>query len=343
MRSFLRIVLLLLLLPGALGAAITPAAYRESLAGIDGRLRSGDLAGAQAAARRLAAERIVYGKETLEPDLSLLQPLAEARDAKAARALAPRLARLIAALDRRLGGAAGKSAAPDARLLADLRAREALSAIPKDKILPTAGSGLLDVLSELFAPVKRWLDDVWEHVKKWLENLFPEQPQRKSFLDRLLDLPLAVTVLVVALAAAGIWLAVRALRNRRRARVDAGRPDAAPPPAADDDPLSREAGEWERYARELAESGRRREAVRAWYHAVLVALFRGGALHYRKGRTNWEYVSSLAPGYAWRGGFAELTRCFEREWYGRDTSAPEALEEAAELAHGVLGALREAA
>ena len=58
----------------------------------------------------------------------------------------------------------------------------------------------------------------------------------------------------------------------------------------DADPLSREQDEWEKYAAELAAAGRLREAIRAWYHAVLVGLFRAGLLHHHKGRTNWEYV-----------------------------------------------------
>jgi hypothetical protein len=336
-------LLALLVVPAALGATtISPEAYRGRLAAIDDRLRAGDWVGARDAASRLTADRVAFGTETLEPDLSVLQPLANARDVRAARSVSPRLARLVAALDARLEPRPERADRTDPKLLDEIRVREAVADLPKGRETAADGVDPLDVLYDVLDPVRRWTDDLWTRLKDGWKRLFPDAEPRKGLLDRLLNLPVTVTVLVVALALAGGWLAARALRQRRRRREPA--PAAAsPPPAADDDPLSREASEWERYARELAAAGRRREAVRAWYHAVLVALFRTGALHYRKGRTNWEYVSALAPGYAWRPRFLEITRCFEREWYGRDSSTPEALDEAEGLARGLLGALREAA
>lgn len=337
-------LLALLLLPAALSAeTISPGAYRERLVAIDGSLRAGDWTSARDAARRLTADRIAFGKESLQPDLSVLQPLADAEDAGDARAVSPRLARLVAALADQGGGSPkSQDERPDPKLLEKARSREALTALPQGKITPDDQVNVLDVLSEVLDPVRRWFDDLWEHLKDWWRQLFPEAKPNQGLLDRLLNLPMTVILLVVALAVVGGWLAVRVLRERRRRRKPA--PEAAaPPPAADDDPLSREVNEWERYAGELAAAGRRREAVRAWYHAVLVSLFRSGVLHYRKGRTNWEYVAALAAGFGWRSCFVDLTRCFEREWYGRDSSTPEALDEAAGLAGSLLGALREAA
>jgi hypothetical protein len=335
---------LLLFLPAALAAAtISPSAYRERLVAIDGSLRAGDWVSARDAASRLAADRVAFGQEALEPDLSVLQPLAGAKDAHAARAVAPRLARLVAALDAQ-GGRPPRSRNEPAspKLLEEARARDALAALPQGKVTPDDQVNVLDVLSEVLDPVRRWFDDLWQRLKNWWRQLFPAARPNQGLLDRLLNLPLTVILLVVSLALAGGWLAVRAARQRRRRQASV--PDAAaPPPAADEDPLSREVNEWERYAGELAAAGRRREAVRAWYHAVLVSLFRGGVLHYRKGRTNWEYVAALAPGFGWRSRFVDLTRCFEREWYGRDQSTPEALAEAGGLAAGLLGALREEA
>jgi len=345
--GFVRVsaALALLLLPAVLSAAtLSPGTYRERLAAIDGSLRAGDWVSARDAARRLAADRIAFGKESLQPDLSVLQPLADAETADDARTVSPRLARLVAALAAQGGGAPQdhQDERPAPKLLEEARAREALTALPQGKITPDDQVNVLDVLDEVLDPVRRWFDDLWERLKSWWRQLFPEAKPNEGLLDRLLNLPITVVLLVVALAVVGGWLAVRVLRQRRR-RGKAAPEQAAPPPAADDDPLSREVNEWERYAGELAAAGRRREAVRAWYHAVLVSLFRSGVLHYRKGRTNWEYVAALAAGFGWRSRFIDLTRCFEREWYGRDHSTPEALDEAAGLAGSLLGALREAA
>ena len=90
-----------------------------------------------------------------------------------------------------------------------------------------------------------------------------------------------MTALVAAIALVLTVAAVRSMRRRDAAEERGEAGEAAP--ERDEDPLSREAAEWERYAGELAAAGRRREAIRAWYHAVLVALFRAGRLHHQRG------------------------------------------------------------
>ena len=71
-------------------------------------------------------------------------------------------------------------------------------------------------------------------------------------------------------------------------------------------------------------------------HAVLVSLCGASILHFRRGRTNWEYVATLAPAIPWRRGFIDLTQRFEHEWYGTDESTPEALEECQRRARAIL-------
>ena len=72
----------------------------------------------------------------------------------------------------------------------------------------------------------------------------------------------------------------------------------------------------------------------------LVCLFQRGLLHYQKGRTNWEYASRLPPETAWRPTFLDLTRLFDREWYGRPSSDAEAVRECSRSAREILGAVR---
>ena len=329
---------LLLLLSGALAAeTISAGAYRDRLAGIQHRLQSGDWIGARQLSRRLLEDRIALGKERVEPDSSVLRPLARARNLEEARAAAPGLSQLLAALPAE-GEAPRAAGRPDGKLLEEVRRKEALADLPEGGGLPAVeDGGIAAALAEFLRPMFEALGDLLDRFLDWLWDLLFERSGAPGLVG--LD-STVVTALVVVLALLTVWILFRVVRNRRRGAAAAVAEGPAPlPPAADDDPLSREANEWERYARELAAAGRAREAIRAWYHAVLVALYRGGSLHYRKGRTNWEYVSTVPPGTTWRSGFVELTRHFEREWYGRDRSDPEALREAEEMALGLLSAV----
>ncbi len=336
-------------------AQISVGDYRQRLLGLKGQLDAGDWVGARLAARALLGDRVHVpstgaGGEEIAPDASLLGPIARATNLLTARgpggANSRRLAHLIAALSRlnpsgdSPGGTQAAGSRDDAQArLERLRAKEKLADLPGGGALPRPKppEGALDALGEFFEPLSRALRTLGRKILDWLERLFKaKKPSAGS--GAVSNLSIAITLLIALGLAGGVMLYVR----RPRAPSDAGGALEAPtPPAADDDPLSREVAEWERYARQLEQAGRTREAVRAWYHAVLVALYRTGFVHYRRGRTNWEYVSSLSPALDVRPGFADLTRRFEREWYGREASAPEALAAAAELAARLLGAVRE--
>ncbi|HVG10645.1 MAG TPA: DUF4129 domain-containing protein [Thermoanaerobaculia bacterium] len=331
----------LFLLPTALaGETISPAAYRDRLQGIQGSLRANDWVRAKTVARGLLEDRIAFGKDEIETDRSVLGPIANAATPAAARAAAPALSQLVTALSMEEDG--GKPPAPDPKLLEKVRAREALAALPQGGKLPEVqDGGLFAALTEFLEPIAEAISGFFEKIWDWLLDLLLSG---RSSGESGIGLNLvAVTVLVVVLALVLGWVGWRVLRSRRHGAAPAVAGPAPLPPSADDDPLSREANEWERYARELAAAGRAREAIRAWYHAVLVAFYRAGTLHYRKGRTNWEYVSAVPPGTAWRSRFVEITRHFEREWYGRDRSTPEALRESEEMALSLLSAVRERA
>jgi hypothetical protein len=335
----------------AYGAKISVSEYRERLVGIRARLDVGDWVGAGLASRELLGERVALppaggsGGEEIATDASLLGPIAHAKSLAAARgpggANVRRLNRLVAEVAAE--GAGGAAPPPAGSIGADrarlerLRARDKLADLPGGGAMPRVKEpeGALDALTDFFAPLTRVLGAIGRKILDWLDRMFEAKKAKNDGTVSTLAIGIAV---LIALGLAGA--AILYVRRRKKLGV-AGTPAEAPaPPAADDDPLSREVGEWERYARELERAGRTREAVRAWYHAVLVALYRTGFVHYRRGRTNWEYVASLAPSLPVRSGFADLTRRFEREWYGRDESDSEALAAAAEVAGGLLGAVR---
>ena len=336
----LRLLAILFLLPGMLPAeVISPSGYRARLEGIQDRLRANDWVGARTEARGLLEDRVAFGGEQVEPDRSVLAPIANAANAEAARASAPALNQLVTAMSEDHGS---NAPAPDPKLLEEIRTREALAELPQGGKLPEVDDGgIFAALSDFLKPIFKAIGDFFDKLWEWLLDLL--FANRGSGGDKVGLNLLVVTVLVVGLALVLGWVGWRVLRRRRRGAAPAVSGPAPLPPSADDDPLSRETSEWERYARELAAAGRAREAIRAWYHAVLVALYRGGTLHYRKGRTNWEYVSAVPAGTTWRSRFVEMTRHFEREWYGRDQSTAEALRESEDMAQTLLSAVRERA
>lgn len=183
-----------------------------------------------------------------------------------------------------------------------------------------------------------WL---WKKLKqflKWLVDLLPRR--RNAFGQPTAGLHWIVWAVVGAIVLIILYLAFDVLR-RSRARGPAEVETSTPIGSnQDEDPLSRGATEWERYAGELANAQRYREAIRAWYHAVLVTCYAAGILHFRKGRTNWEYIASLAPSLEWRPDAIELTRRFEQEWYGALHSTRDAYDACSDLAQSVLDALR---
>ena len=335
----------------AQAAAISVGEYRARLAAIGAQLGAGDWVGAGLGSRELLGERVAVagpsGGESIATDASLLGPISRATNLAEARGPAGANVRRLNRLLKDLAELAAaddvsppptSSIADDKALLERLRAREKLADLSAGGALPRAKTpdGALEALTDFFEPLTRVLRSIGRKILDWLERIFTSLNKPKGD-GAVSNLSIAITV-IIALALAGG--AILFVRRQRRTGVAAVSGEAPPPPAADDDPLSREVSEWERYARELERAGRAREAVRAWYHAVLVALYRTGFVHYRRGRTNWEYVSSLAPTLPVRSGFADLTRRFEREWYGRDESDPEALAAAAEVAGNLLGAVR---
>lgn len=315
-------------------APVSLAEYVAALDAVRAHLEGGRLEQARAAASDLRGRVIAWGDETLAPDTSVLGAVVGVRNSSDARRAARRLRRLLAAL----GSAPGP--APPTQARTDLLARVA----PADDIRKGGDVPRLRVepltfpqrVEQALLAVADWIGALLRKIREWLSALRPRMPEehRDPGGTAVAAIGFAVGVIVA--------LAVLVLRARRRRVPPAPEAESTRTLSSrrDDDPLSREASGWEERARELAAARRWREAVRAWYHAVLVALFQAGLLHHQKGRTNWEYVARVDPRLGWRPGFEALTRLFDREWYGRRTSDSAALADCVREAQSILSAVR---
>ena len=310
-------------------------AYVNELDQLADRLATGDAAEGRRRASKLLGVRVDFEGQVLAPDASVLGPLAVLDSPADAQRQGPR----VRALARRLRETGSLEAAETERpeRLARLATRETVQKGGEVGRLELKPLTLPQQITMALTDTAAWVADVIDRLWKWLSRLWPRRSRTAAGdFGATADVIAIVVALVVV---GGALLAYRALR-RRGGGVEPVESKALEGSVLDDDPLSREAGEWERFALELAAAGRTREAIRAWYHAVLVTLFRAGTLHYEKGRTNWEYVSGLGPEHDWRPSFIDMTRWFDQEWYGRERASPDALRESASAARRILRALR---
>jgi hypothetical protein len=317
-----RLAALLMVLTFASGAAAATSSlseYRRELQAILTALDANKLDDAQRAARRLNGVTINAGGVVFKADASILQPIENASTIADVEPQKRRVkALLVATADANTGDIS--RAAPDHQLLDKLRKEEDVVLPPKDGQIEDGGV----LNSSIFKTIAGWLGDALQWIFKqlgklldWLAKMLPSRTPGGGMGN-------GVTYVLVAAAVAVALLVLRAYwKSRKFKSAPHTESSGAPAPSKDADPLSRDSDEWQEYALHLASIGRYREAIRAWYHAALVLLFRSGNLNYRKGRTNWEYCYSLSQDIPWRRRFLELTGAFEVEWYGRETSTPD--------------------
>jgi hypothetical protein len=306
--------------------------YALALETVQRRVEQQQLVEAQAAARELRDRAVAWDDETLTPDASALDAVIEARSAAEAARAGRRLGRLVSALRQDPQAAAPADPRPD--VLARLTPRESVAARRRGRV--AAGEAAHAARAGRGGPLRGRGRDQRPDADPAQVARQAEAGPRPAPIGSRLDGGGRSRARVVV-----VVLSVLVIRRRRLAdALRAGEPQRPLSFRRDEDPLSRGAAERERHAAELAAARRWREAIRAWYHAVLVSLFRHGLLHHQKGRTNWEYVARLEPGLAWRPEFMELTSLFDREWYGRRTSDAEALAECARAARSLLAAVR---
>ncbi len=159
-------------------------------------------------------------------------------------------------------------------------------------------------------------------------------------LARLLEWPIAAKLLrwlLVALPRRLRWLAER--RQRQASRPGAVS-SASDQPAAERAELeARTPQSWKALAAKLMADGKGREAFRALYLAMLSRLDRKGLIRYEASKTNWHYRMSLTGGPI-RRAYGELSRIFDRTWYGDYPCDQAAFEEGDRLVDTVLSQTR---
>jgi hypothetical protein len=340
--------LLALFVSGAAAASAAPAPeagaaplavgdYIQRLESIDALLATNALAPAKVEASALIGTEVTWARGKFLADTSVLQAILDAGSAEG-----PHRARLMAAIVELRRASGMESARGDRRLLERIAAEQDVPELPEGGAIPTKLDRDVPMFERIARAIGEMLHWVSEQLRKFLEWLLDLLLQRRAKENgssaTMRWIVYAVVALIVLVV---LWLAIGVLRRSRASTttvsIETGTLLGS---KADEDPLSRGATEWERYAAELAKAGRFREAIRAWYHAVLVTSYAAGILHFRKGRTNWEYLALLAPSLPWRADMIELTRRFEREWYGSLHSTQEALDDCSEFAERIIDMLR---
>jgi len=318
-------------------ATLTLDQYTATLTRIRSLIAAGQLDTARAEATTLAGDDVVSTNGRFHTDTTLVAEISKARPRDLG--VETRIDATIAALR---AAAPSKPAAADQPLLLRLQREQTVPELRRGGDIRGVqpNTPLLERVANAITTAAKWTGAKIMKLVDWLSRFWPKDDPKKTTASAAMRWTVGTLVgLIVLILAILAFEVIRRSRKRAAAIVETSAPLTS---TGDDDPLSRGANEWERYAVQLAAAGRLREAIRAWYHAVLVTLYGANILHYRKGRTNWEYVAAVGPDHAWRPQLIELTRLFEHEWYGSDDSSGEALDASSAAARGVLDAVRRA-
>ena len=174
-------------------------------------------------------------------------------------------------------------------------------------------------------------DSVYEKVDNWLNHLLESAVRasaRAPWLGRVL-----VWGFIAAVCVALVWGLLQ-LERRWRIRLVAGdRPLA--PGAASAIPWQR----WLEDSRRAAQAGQWRQAIHLLYWASISRLESKRLWPADRARTPREYLALVAPEDLRQPGLAELTRSFERVWYGGRSAAESDYLRAEQIATALISGL----
>lgn len=335
MSRIARLLLMVLAAWSLHAATLTLGEYEASLARMRNSIDAGQIDAARAEAKTLAGSDIDSPNGRFQADSTLLAEVnaAKPRDLGVER-------RIDATLISLRSIRPATPLAVDSKLMQRLQREQAAPELPRGGDIHgvQVKTPLLERIGEAVGYAGRWTFQKIMKFFDWLMRFWPDSRPKKTPASSAMRWTIGSLVALI-LIVLGV-LAFEVIRRSRKAMPQVVEQSVPLGSSRDDDPFSRGANEWERYAAQLAAAGRLREAIRAWYHAVLVTLYRANVLHFRKGRTNWEYVAALGPEIAWRPRIIQLTRRFEEEWYGSDESSADALDECGGAARHILDAVR---
>jgi len=180
---------------------------------------------------------------------------------------------------------------------------------------------IVDKLGKGLKTVINWIDK----LINWLIDLLPTADHPISSPDEnwITSVRVAVIVLLIGLLCTLVYILWRSWRSRHNAQVEIAATAVESTPdledestSADDLPVNR----WLELARELTEKGSLRQALRAFYLAILADLAAHELITIEKFKSNREYEVELGRRAHQKEGllnaFSNSRDVFERVWYG---------------------------
>jgi hypothetical protein len=180
---------------------------------------------------------------------------------------------------------------------------------------------IIDKLGKGLKAVINWIDK----LINWLIDLLPTADHRIASPDEnwIASVRVAVIVLLIGLLCALVYILWRSWMHRQTAQAEIAASAVESTPdledestTADDLPVNR----WLELARELTEKGSLRQAIRAFYLAILADLAAHELITIEKFKSNREYEIELRRRAHQKEGllkaFSKSRDVFERVWYG---------------------------
>ena len=181
-----------------------------------------------------------------------------------------------------------------------------------------------DWLRDSLASLSRALDRLGRAISRWLASLFPQASGTRTGGSDGMSLVAQILTWVTIIAAAAILtLILVKILSRRRVLTPPKAPPAAPTPDLESEDTTADQlpeDEWLRLARQKAQDGDLRQALRALFLAVLSLLGDQGLILIRRSKSNFDYERELKRKLNSLAGLDEIfsadRKLFERCWYG---------------------------